>query len=476
MLCGRQVRTPKSAVKSTTYAYTNSRIYCVCQGRPSAIKLADIGIPRPSEDSVGPKHHLLIAWVHLSIILDEMNSLLNGSPEQLHTDASLNKLSTVADDLLTCLRSLPQDLCWNSKCFPAPEIWALHTQVLIAIILIHRPFANPGSSGTTTPTRRKKQLPGYTAEESHIICMQNSIRIAKMIDAFDRQYGIQKIFSVGAYIALTAAMTLVSSLATTTKPRNDAVESKKALEVCLDTLSDLGPSFPVAGRHHTILKSILKFCGDESELGRNGAPLKAADISFGSKGDGLLSHSIRSEQSGETAYQAAAQERIGPTSIQPITSVVDGTQTQCPSMRDSQPLPPHDSQGTMANAPETFNQDLTELSYDNISNELHDSDIIPTLNYTEMMPNTRSIQHGSVNQEQQTYGKFNDLMMDWGPSTNPSNWFLPEFGIDFRMTEMEAESLQMFAGDGLNGTMFDMDNLDRLPDLQPSQDYSRTTG
>ncbi|OQU97885.1 Fungal specific transcription factor domain-containing protein [Cladophialophora immunda] len=445
--------------------YVLDKIYSVCQGRPSTIKIKDVSIPRPSKDTVGSQYQLLSAWVDLSLILDDMNAILNGSPGDLDKDANLKNLSEVADNLLLWLRSLPPDLCWNKKDFPAPEVCALHTQVLIAIVLIHRPFANSASSTTETPTTQKKQLPGYSAVDSRNICTENSIRIAKMIDAFRRQYGIQKIFSVAVYLALTAGMTLVSNVTPSAALQRPHPESKKALDVCLDALSDLSPSFPTAGRHHAILKSILKSCGHQHQLDRD----RATTNSMGTRSTprdvdvAPQIHCSTTQRRDKRNHNSAGHENFVPVMTQPVVTAADVGHAGMKGMGDYQHPDPNDNLDMRESLPETFTEDLTQLSYQRLSSEFETLDRVPASDYTESMQNHGSIYQGQTGHGQQIYDKINDLMMDGGTGIDPSMWDLPPFSSDSWMTEMEASSpSQMFASDGFNMTMADVEAMDQL--------------
>ena len=245
----------------------HDRLYSFCQGRPSAIRLEELNLPRPSLDLTGPQNLVLFAFVDLSSILDEMSAILNSSPDVLVQADSLNALSEIADKLLLWLKSLPNELQPQTQSLPSPAICALHMQLLTALILMHRPFADYGvltSRGSTLP-RISSQLPGYTQAASRLICTDNSRRIAKFLQVFRQRYGIRRIFSMGGWIALTAAMSLALDLSSTPKGSNVSEGLKKALDVCVDTLQELGQSFPLARKHHSIVLSFLKFCGNPIE-------------------------------------------------------------------------------------------------------------------------------------------------------------------------------------------------------------------
>ena len=234
----------------------------MCQGRPSALRLVDISAPHPALDCVGADYQSLAAWVELSTILDEMTRILNGPLDSLGDESVLLTLSCISEKLLSWLMQLPPKLQWKETTLPAPGVCALHMQALAAVLLLHRPFAayKRDSAGDSDFLKIKGRLPGYSGELSAKICTQNAKRISRLLLAFRERHGVQKIFSVAAYIALTAAMSLISELSSDW-PQESREETKECLNICVHALRDLGPSFPVAGRHYQVLASILKCCG-----------------------------------------------------------------------------------------------------------------------------------------------------------------------------------------------------------------------
>ena len=228
--------------------------------------MEEINIPRPSLESTGPGYRLLSAFVGLSAGLAKISGILNGKQDVLEQDECLNRLSDTADELLQWLNSLPKDLQWQSQGVANSEICALHMQLLTTIILVHRPFAgyDVSTAGVSMPAKSFKPLAGYTCAMSRQICTQNSIRVAKMLVAYQQKHDIRTIFSMGTYISLTAAMSLVSELSGTS-PTSDHKEVKDALNICVKALRELGPCFPLARKHHSIVLSFLRFCGHSDD-------------------------------------------------------------------------------------------------------------------------------------------------------------------------------------------------------------------
>ena len=195
----------------------------------------------------------------LAIIHDSIINIINGPSDRLSLSVSLSELSKAGDRLPVWLKSLPESLKWNAKIrpLPGPRIYALHMQFLTTTILLHRPFAaymaksRQSKAGQPVP-----QLTGYTPEASQRICSSSAVRIVKLLQSFRGAYGSDKIFSSTIYIAFTAALALISDIATA-KQETLVLEETKWLKVCFEILSELGLALPVARRNLKILLSIL---------------------------------------------------------------------------------------------------------------------------------------------------------------------------------------------------------------------------
>ncbi|KAF2802371.1 uncharacterized protein BDZ99DRAFT_503848 [Mytilinidion resinicola] len=241
--------------------YTIDKLYSSFHGRPTALRFPDIAVPLPTLATVGPQHHLLSAWVQLSIILDDIISVINGPIELLDHPSTLSTLSEASLRLLQFLKSLPSELEWSpSTEFPSSGVCALHIQFLATTILLHRPFAACMLGSEVSKSGPKRQLDGYTPQVSQHICTVNAMRIARMLQAFRRHYGIEKMFSTVVYVTMTSALSLITEIS-----MGDSHEDKSAeiacVKICFEVLDDLAPSTPVAGRNHTILRSIMQYCG-----------------------------------------------------------------------------------------------------------------------------------------------------------------------------------------------------------------------
>ncbi|KAJ5792052.1 uncharacterized protein N7503_008030 [Penicillium pulvis] len=243
--------------------YVSDKLYCIYQGRPSAVKLQDIAIPRPSLETVGPQWETLDAWVDLASVLDEIITTFNKFP---HKKADSNWLTATSNRLFEWLEHLPTHLQWNAQAIPG--ICALHMQFLSVIIVLHRPFAvyKPRDD----QSRSTDHSPSTLARR---LCTENAIRISKLLLAFKNNYGTKKIFSTVCHMVLTAALSLISEISTE-KGDNKRDEERKWLRVCFSILEELSSTFTVIGRNLKILTEIVESCGYE-ELAINQA--KGAD-------------------------------------------------------------------------------------------------------------------------------------------------------------------------------------------------------
>jgi hypothetical protein len=237
------------------------RLYSCFQGRPTAVKLADISVPLPSKKTVGSQYQILSAWVDLARILDDIINVVNRQEALLDDPVTLSKLSVTGDKLLQWLKRLPAELQWDSKQLelPSPGICAIHMQFLATTILLHRPFsASVVKPKTGKPSKR--QLKGYTPSISQQICTLNSMRIAKILSGFHHQFGLDKIFSWVIPVILTASLSLISDIATETQ-NGDKVNERNWLKLCFTLQKEMSSSLPLAGRNLAILKSMLDCCG-----------------------------------------------------------------------------------------------------------------------------------------------------------------------------------------------------------------------
>jgi hypothetical protein len=218
-------------------------------------------VPLPSKETVGSQYQILSAWVDLARILDDIINVVNRQEALLDDPVTLSKLSVTGDKLLQWLKRLPAELQWDSKQLelPSPGICAIHMQFLATTILLHRPFsASVVKPKTGKPSKR--QLKGYTPSISQQICTLNSMRIAKILSGFHRQFGLDKIFSWVIPVILTASLSLISDIASETQ-NGDKVNERNWLKLCFTLQKEMSSSLPLAGRNLAILKSMLDCCG-----------------------------------------------------------------------------------------------------------------------------------------------------------------------------------------------------------------------
>ncbi|TVY54796.1 Nitrogen assimilation transcription factor nirA [Lachnellula cervina] len=240
--------------------YIIDKLYSCFQGRPTSIKLDDISVPLPSKQTVGTQFQILAAWVDLARVLDDIINVINRDDELLDDPTTISKLSVTSDKLLRWLKELPTELQWNAKQAPlSPSaIFALHMQFLTTTILLHRPFsASVLNSGTGKSSTR--HLKGYTSSDSQKICTLNSIRVVKMLNQFQQQFGLRRIFSWSAPIALTVSLSLLSDIASGAQDE-DKSNVRNWLQLCIKIQEDMSLSLLLAGRNLAILRSMLEHC------------------------------------------------------------------------------------------------------------------------------------------------------------------------------------------------------------------------
>ncbi|MBE3046372.1 fungal specific transcription factor domain-containing protein [Candidatus Bathyarchaeota archaeon] len=259
----------KESLKSTwIWAFTNAeyhRLYSSFQGRPTSVRFEDFSCPLPSEEILGSTGNYTAAFVRLSSILEEILPVINARRlEIIYQPASVEKLSRASEKLLQWFKSLPPELQWNSNCPPEPTTSALHVNFLSVTILLNRPFATymlksfEGKEVGGASSGRKR-LDGQTPEVSQKLCTTSGIRIAKILAAYRLHHGANKFFSTINPACLSAAMALMSDIVSA-KSGEDKGEEKRWLASILETLKEITPTYPIAGRSYMVLCAIVKAC------------------------------------------------------------------------------------------------------------------------------------------------------------------------------------------------------------------------
>lgn len=222
--------------------------------------------------------------MRLSSILEDILPIINGRRLQtIYQHDSVEKLSRASNDLLQWFKALPPELQWDSRAvhLPTPATCALHIHFLSVTILLNRPFAaymlksfdgKKDAGGCVENSR----LGGQTPEVSQRICTTSSILIAKILWTYRSNHGANKFFSTINPACLSASIALISDIVSA-EAGEDKGEGRKWLAVILDTLKEITPTYPVAGRSFMVLCAIAKACGlrdvlpSSSSLGVNGA-------------------------------------------------------------------------------------------------------------------------------------------------------------------------------------------------------------
>ena len=234
------------------------------QGRPITVRHTEVSIPKPSHETCGPGYEMLLAWTEMCIILSVLAGFINGPPHLLKHPTTNYQLSRVGERLLQWVKDLPEKLQWKPNSdLPAPGVCALHMQFFAAMILLHRPFAGYRRSSHKTEMASERRLTGYTPTISRQICLENAIRLSKLLAAYRQEYGVEKVFTSMLHMIFVGASTLIAHISTAGGNRTTADRDGewKWLQVCLQALDDLTPSFLIAGRVRRMLSNILECCG-----------------------------------------------------------------------------------------------------------------------------------------------------------------------------------------------------------------------
>lgn len=278
-----------------------NRLYSSYQGRPTAIRLEDFSCPLPSVEILGSQGQLTAALVHLSSTLEDILPIVNGRRlETIYQEYSIEKLSRASENLLGWFQSLPCELQWNSSHHqhPSPAVSALHVNFLFSIILLNRPFSaymlksvnNKAATGGSL-----RSLKGQTPEVSQKLCTTSGIRIAKILSSYRLYHGADKFFSTINPPCLSAAMALMSDIVSADQGE-DKTEEKRWLTSILDTLKEVTPTYPVAGRSYNVLCAIAKACALSGVVPvSSSTPLGPTD-----PGTGLLDPHFQHSQEAQT--------------------------------------------------------------------------------------------------------------------------------------------------------------------------------
>lgn len=191
--------------------------------------------------------------------------MINGKEDFAYSESSVEKLSRVSERLVQWFKSLPAELQWTADSVqtPTPAICAIHVQFLSITILLNRPFAAyiPRNShhDKRMGASKRRCLEGHSPELSQKLCTSSGIRIAKLLLAYRLRHGAAKFFSTINPACLSAAMALISDIVSADSEQSKA-EEKKWLKCILETLREITPTYPVAGRSYMTLCAIVNTC------------------------------------------------------------------------------------------------------------------------------------------------------------------------------------------------------------------------
>jgi len=220
--------------------FTYDRGWSLYLGRPYALNLDDVTISPPSVlsdklSSYSTELSILLAWTTLFTIVGNICNALIKRP------FTYSRLQNLHQTLLAWESSLDQGLRHTPGCPPAVSV--LQLQFHSAVILLHRSTAKFGTNQSeATPMSRR----------SRVICVENVLQIAGILDDYRRSYGsAMTLIGTALYNITLAAVVLIAVRA------EQAVEASNeylsSLKSCIGALEEIQVSYVSA---KTILKQL----------------------------------------------------------------------------------------------------------------------------------------------------------------------------------------------------------------------------
>lgn len=238
----------------------NERLWCIYLGRPSLIKLSDFSTTRPKLTSLSFEIQNLAAWVDLSLMSSEISDIFNCP--SLVDEQTVRKILDVDARLHSWYASLPSLLRWNEtrEIDLHPSSISLHMQFCGVQILVYR---------TSIMTRRKFspaafteqeicKLRGFTLQQSRLIYHDNAIKIARLLTAFQKNVGLERVPTVMLNNLYIAAIALISCVSKSGSTRGEFESDIRWMISLLDALEALQNHYPVAIRMRLTLSDVLQ--------------------------------------------------------------------------------------------------------------------------------------------------------------------------------------------------------------------------
>ncbi|KAL6159970.1 hypothetical protein ACJBU6_02381 [Exserohilum turcicum] len=189
----------------------------------------------------------LLAWTELSIIASNLQDVLNSSKPITCQD--VEQLAATMDTLQNWHNALPSDIAWSDVETPllSPSLQALHVQFFSIQVTFHRISRNSGLNFSEDALQGSSILPGFTAEESSRIPLENTVRISKAVEVQENAYDVECFVPVMNDCMYCAARVLIQHLNSVASLGGDLeiLEEKTALTVILKVLQNISNRFPV---------------------------------------------------------------------------------------------------------------------------------------------------------------------------------------------------------------------------------------
>ncbi|OAL32910.1 hypothetical protein AYO20_07701 [Fonsecaea nubica] len=212
------------------------RLWAVYLGRPHAIKLDDVTMPRPSQDSPSWNMKILSAWVDLLDIQGHVAARLNS------TQSCTDDIEIPTEQLHEWKRKLDPSLRYTVEapssvyCLQYVSMISEHPRVPIqyhsVMIILHRPHAGFAvAEGTATASQK----------QSREICVSHATCIARMLQEYREHHGPgYTMLGSAIYGVTTAATTLIADSAEEEQQRGPTFARQLLyLRTCLRTLKEM---------------------------------------------------------------------------------------------------------------------------------------------------------------------------------------------------------------------------------------------
>jgi hypothetical protein len=234
-------------------------IWCLYLGRRTSIprSVTKVAVEQSKKTQV-PSTQMAVAWVTFSVLLAEINDLLNNG--SLSTPTTRNRLSALDHELSRWNDSLPQGVSLKDgkiMDLDATAYGLQGTYCKIRILLHQASIPSDAQKPGIYQTHITKEHELLAPESSKII-YDNAVLLAQLFVTYRQLFGTEKLAGIMLDNANMSATCLINHLLC--QPTEDATtrDTKKWLRSTIDTLEAVEQHFPVTKRMVVMLKQRLK--------------------------------------------------------------------------------------------------------------------------------------------------------------------------------------------------------------------------